>query len=242
MRLCPRFAPPGWLPIEDGTESPTPTPTPSPTPTPTPAPTDVDHAKLVEDLLKKHGNDGNAALRAVLADRDEWKSKHDAVTARLPKEGAVVLDGDAAKLWGTYQGLGKPEDLQQAVYERDELRTQAATRARADLHGEAAKLTGFVPAVLSRLADQDELEIVLQDGKDRAGKAVKVPHVKTTDDKGAEILTALDKHAETHWKEFLPSLRASQQPPSHRGSPAPAGGSPRPDIKPGNQSRRSLVR
>jgi hypothetical protein len=58
--------------------------------------------------------DKNRQLRGEL---DDAKKK-------LIPDGAVVLTGDDAKRWETYQKLGKPEDLEKALKERETATTQ----------------------------------------------------------------------------------------------------------------------
>jgi hypothetical protein len=183
----------------------------------------VDLVKAVEAVLAKHGNDNAAALRALLA------------------EGSVVLTADEAKALSAYRALGNPDDLVKAVKERDTYKGEVETTARQKLHGHAAELTQFKPAVLTKLADQDKVEIVIEDSaaKGKDGKPVKVASVKLADGKTKPLA---DFSAET-WGEFLPSLKAEPAKPPYGGSPSPAAGTrePKPAIKP-DAVRRSLVR
>src|SRR4051812_13355314 len=61
-------------------------------------------------ILKQHGNDAAAAVRAVLGDRDGIAKERDELKAKLPKDGHRVIDPDTAKALDEFTALGlKPE-------------------------------------------------------------------------------------------------------------------------------------
>lgn len=210
--------------------------------TKTDPPAQPDVAKAVEDVLKKHGGDQGAAIRALLTEHNATRDQLSAVTAKLPKEGHVVIDPDTHKLFGTYQSLGKPEEITSKLEQAGKDASELAGLKREKHLNEVAGLVKYKPSVLGKLAEG--LEIVIEDGKDKAGQAIKVPKVKTKDEKGADVLTPLTEHAEKSWKDFLPALKASEETKTVlRGSP-PAGGHtpPRPPITPQDGSQDRMIR
>lgn len=193
----------------DGTETPaeppvpaTPTPTPMVTPTPTPSPPDL--GKLVADAVAKHG-DQTSALKSLVADNYALRDDLKTARAKLPKDGTRVIEGDDLKHFDAYREIGTPSDIRKTKEERDALAAENATFKAEKLHGQAASLSGMNPHVLHRLATQDKVEVVILDAKDKAGKDVRVAHVKGEGDK----TTPLSDYAEKNWAEFLPSLKPS---------------------------------
>lgn len=202
-----------------------------------------DLAKQVADVLAKHGGDQTTAVRAILTELNTTRDQVASLTAKLPKEGHVVIDGDAHKLFGAYQAMGKPEELTAAIEAGKTATTELTGIKRAQHFSEVAKLNDYEASVLTTLAERDglEIEIVETDGKDpKTHKPikVKVASVKAADGK----LTPLADYAEASWKSFLPALKVA--PPSTlppRGSPSSGTGSPRPPVVSTDQPRRSLV-
>lgn len=181
-----------------------------------------DLVKAVEGLIARHG-DSMAALRVLLAENHGYRDEIRKLKETQPPADALVLKGDDAKAWQAYVTLGKPSDLRKALDDGKTAQTEADGFRREKLHGEAAALHGFKAAVLDRLARQDGLTIEIKDEKDKAGKAVKVAHVKGEGDAS----TPLTEYAEKQWSEFLPSLKAGDKgavpgtPPRRNGVPTP---------------------
>lgn len=176
----------------------------------------ADLVKAVEGLVAKHG-DTTAALRVLLGENYGLRDANRELKSKLPADGAVILIGDDAKAWGQFRTLGKFEDVETRLKERDTLDGQVKAHAREKHLAAVAGLHGFDAEVLTQLAGPD-LELRVAD-RTVNGKAVKVAQVVGKDDKGAEVLTDLDKHAEAHWAKFLPSLKAVKAGPAPGGTP-----------------------
>ncbi len=215
----------------DGEETPTPeTPKPKRGAKPATEPLTADD---VAELLKAHSGDSNAALRTVLAERDRYRDEASEAKGRLPKEGSVVLDADAAKAWAAYQGHGTPEaiakaleDGKTAATERDDLKFQSHI-------GEVAGLMKWKPGVLADRVRALKLETVIKeepDPKDLKGDKLRVPHVKLEGDK--TISLADHAKATPELADYLPALQLEPaKAESLRGSPTTNGqGPPRPAV------------
>jgi hypothetical protein len=182
----------------------------------------------VQALLAKHG-DASEAMSVLLKDNHRYRELNRNLKGKVPAEGSAVLSPDDAKAFAAYKALGQaPEALTAALTERDAFKAEAEAFKRDKVHAEAATLLGFKAPVLSKLAQQDKLDLVVIDGQDKAGRPVKIASVKGDGDK----TTPLKEYAEAHWKDFLPSLKA-EAPAAPGGSPlhrSPT--APRPQIAP----------
>lgn len=171
-------------------------------------------AEALQSLLKKHG-DANAVALLLLQENHGYREKLREARAKLPPEGALVLAGDDATRWAAYRQLGEPTALATLRDEHATLSGEVATHRREKLVGEAATLSGYKPAVLSRLAGDLALEIrdVTENGK-TTRRAV----VVEADDRA----TPLSDYAEREWKDFLPALKApaATTPDRPLGTPA----------------------
>lgn len=219
-------------PVSGGGEDP-PAEPPAPSP-PAPAPV-VDVSEGFKKLLEKHNNDA-VALAAKLHDENHsYRQKNSSLKAKVPADGSLVLDADQAKAWTAYVSLGKPEEITVIKTEHDQFATERQAAAREKLHGEIAEAHGYRVPVLSRLIDQDKLEVVeIKEAKNAAGKTVKTAHVKD----GDKVVT-LPEYAKAHWSEFLDSLPitpASKPIGTPRTSAAPTR-----TETPASLPRRSLV-
>jgi hypothetical protein len=199
-----------------------PTPTDGGATTPPPAAPVADPTEGFKAALKKHGDDAAAFARDVFRDLQETRTQLSAVSAKIPKEGSVVLEGEDAAEWTAVRSLGKAADLKTKLDEHAALSQRLAARERLDLVTAAAKAHGFDPDVLSTLVGPD-LAIEIKDGKDRFGKDVKVAEVVATAD-GKEVRTPLDKYAEKAFPKFLPSLKGvdPKAPTAPKRSTVPA--------------------
>ena len=207
----------------------------------TPAAPDL--AALAAELLKQHGGDQGRALMAVMGERDKFRDEAAETRKRLPKDGHVVLDPEAAKAWAAYQAYGPPEvigkaleDGKTAATERDDLKFQAHTAA-------VAGLMKWKPGVLADRVKASGVETVIKeeaDPKAPTGAKLKVPHVKLEGDK----TQPLAEYAAAHWGDYLPALSAEPaKVETPRGSPPSNGHTPaRPAVPSTDQPRRSLVR
>jgi hypothetical protein len=213
-----------------------PTPEPEPTPKsktkakPAPEPLTADD---VAELLKAHGGDQGAAIRAVMAERDKFRDEATELKARIPKEGSVVLDQAQAALWAAYQAHGTPEAIAKALEagtaataERDELKFQSHI-------GEVASLMKWKPGVLADRVNALKLETIINeepDPKDPRGAKIKVPHVKLEGDKTVSL--ADHAKATPGLADYLPALQTEPAKTAYeRGSPSSNGnGPPRPAV------------
>lgn len=179
--------------------------------------------KAAEQFVAKHGSAAEA-VRVLMGENYSHREKNRALEARVP-EGAVVLKADQAKAWEAYRQLGEPAELKTAKEERTTFAARVATFEREKVHAAAAEVTGFKPAVLNKLAEQDRIEIEVVDEQGKDGKPVKVARVKDGDK-----TTALDQYAASKWADFLPALKGGDGKGAARagGTPPPSVGSPPP--------------
>jgi hypothetical protein len=182
-----------------------------------------DLVKAVEGLLAKHG-DPNAALRVLLSENYGYRDQIRELKVKLPGDGHVVLDPEKAKAFSAYQAFGTPDVVKTAIEERDQFKGRITAHEREREIGAVAKVAGYDPDVLTTLAG--DLSFTIEDGKDKAGKPIKVVSVKDGDKS-----VPLSDYAAAKWEKFLPSLQPSQGRPNPDGSP-PSGGHtpPRPSI------------
>jgi hypothetical protein len=180
-----------------------------------------DLVKAVEGLIARHG-DSTAALRVLLGENYTAREKIRELTNRLPPEGSRVLQGEDAKHWETYRQLGNPGDLRKALEAGKQYEAEVGAFRKAELVRAAAEVTGFKPSVLA-LAARD-LEIEIQDQKDKGGKAIRVAVVKGLGEAAKDI--PLTEYAEANWKDLLPSLRIAEE--RSIGTPRAGGMPPRP--------------
>jgi hypothetical protein len=174
--------------------------------------------------LKKHGDDANSLARESWTNAERYRLEADGLRGKVPKDGTVTLDGTELDEWNAFRKLGKFADVKATLDTLPTLEGKVKGHEREKLLGAAAKAHGFDAEVLATLAGPD-LHIEVKDGKDKAGKAIKVAEVvtKTKDDKGVEVekREPLDKFAEAMWAKFLPSLKgtaaaAAQGTPTNR--------------------------
>lgn len=178
-----------------------------------------DASDAFQRLLKKHNDDGTRLAEKLFGENYELRQKNSTLSARVPGEGAVVLQGDDAKDWQRYREFGKPSEVKAslesgraAVAERDRL-------GKAESYRRVADHMGYTAPVFSRLAAQDDLAIEVVDGKEKGtdGKPVKVAVVKGDGDSA----TPLEQYVADHWAEFLPALggKAARDPRGHSTPP-----------------------
>ncbi len=179
-----------------------------------------DLAKQVEALIARHGGP-DGAVRTLMSETYNLRDKNRELIAKIPPDGAVVLQGEDAKHWGSYQSLGKVADLRTALAERDTFRTEAGTLRKAETGRTVAEVMGWKPGVLATLAKDLDLEVrdeVDKDGKAvlKDGKPVRVAVVKGEGDKA----TLLKDYAAAHWGDFLSSLATTTTVERPRGTPS----------------------
>lgn len=173
---------------------------------------------VVDRILASQGNDARRAL-GQLADenlayrrqRKALRQQVEQLTARLPKEGAVVLTGDDAKAWEAYKALGKPEELKKKVDRSAELETKLADRDRQTVIDEAAGAVQYNKDVLGEEIRRRDLHLEMREVTETVnGQTVKkkVPHVRPAKDEKA-TLEPLTTYAERDMKPYLVALKAT---------------------------------
>lgn len=137
--------------------------------------------------------------------RDSRRALQQQITdlqSKLPADGTVVLNADQAKLWETYQGLGKPEDVSKAIKERDEYQGELTTFRRNDVIKQAAEAHGYKPSALGKLPSLNGKQIEVREVEVEGQKA-KRAFVKDGDKE-----TGLTEFIQERDAEFLPALAA----------------------------------
>lgn len=157
-------------------------------------------------------------LRAVRQERDALK-------AAQPPEGSVVLSKADADRWTAYSALGKPDELQAALTDRDTARADLSGRDRRDSIRTAAEAAGYKASVLEKLTPDGASYEVRETQVD--GKAARFAFLKLAD--GTE--KPLTEWATTEHADFLPALAAAPTMPT---SPPPASWVPQPTAPPTN--------
>jgi hypothetical protein len=168
--------------------------------------------------LKKHGDDATAFARTLYLDHEKTRAELDAARGKMPKDGSLILDPEAAKGWAELTKAHKPEDIAKALADLSEAQGKIAATARKDLLNEVAtKAVGsdnrplnYDPDVLAELLKDGVIEFkeVTAFGK-TLKQAVVVESTTDANGKPVETRTILDKYAAAKWAKFLPSLKAS---------------------------------
>lgn len=153
----------------------------------------------LRNMLARHNNDAMALAAelynqtyALREQRRSLRKENEALKQKLPAEGSVVLSGDDVKLWESYQGLGKPEDLQSQLSDAKRERRQALLTRAAVRHG-------FKEKLLAKLLEGTEIDVRDKDGDDE--------FIVGEGDKAKPITDLV----ETDWKEFADALVGSKQ-------------------------------
>ncbi len=175
-----------------------------------------DLTAAITALLSKYNNDAPAAINQLLTenfklreDKRELKKQIEEAEKGKPAEGSVVLSKADGEKWKEYQALGKPDEVKAAIGERDTLKGEVATAKRDQSLREVAEVEGWNYAVLKRLAGELNLEIA--EGTDDKGAAKKFANVVLKNGERTETKLA-SEYADKEWKEFLPSLKVSEEP------------------------------
>jgi hypothetical protein len=168
-----------------------------------------DWQQALANLIQRQGSEGAAATLLFNENRD-YRERIRQLEQQLPGEGAVVLSGDQAAAWQTYQGLGAPTDLQQQLEQAQQAQNELAGLRRAEQIRGVAEAAGYRPTVLERLAEGLTLELREEQVE---GQTARVPYV-VSGEGHAEPLTS---YAQQHWADFLPALSAQQQQQAPQG-------------------------
>ncbi|MCA1589169.1 MAG: hypothetical protein LC730_06215 [Acidobacteria bacterium] len=110
----------------------------------------------------------------------------------------------------SFAALGNLDEIKPKVEGYDELRQKDEARTREEAYRNAAKAAGYDEAKFTLLAERDNLQTVIKSVTEN-GKAVDKVFVKTTDDKGKEVETALSDYVtqSATFKPFADSLTAN---------------------------------
>jgi hypothetical protein len=173
-----------------------------------------DWQQSLSNLIRREGG-ADATAQLLFQENREHRQRIRELEQRVPGEGAVVLSGDQAAAWQTYQGLGAPTDVQQRLTAAEQAQQELAGLRRAEQIRGVAEAAGYRPTVLERLAEGLTLELREEQVE---GQAARVPYVVTKSEQG-EQRTPLADYAQQHWADFLPALSAQQQqqPPQGGG-------------------------
>lgn len=193
----------------DGTGNPDPN-----APAPTPPTQTTNPRQGFEGLVQRQGSMDAAAFLLYQENHGYRERIRDAerqireLQGQLPGEGAVVLTGDQAQAWQSYQTLGAPDEVKKVKDEYTALKRDAHFRAVAEVHG-------FNPVVLAGLPGAADLTIEIGEETSN-GKTVQVAYVVQQDGKKM----ALPDYAQQTWQPFLPALQQqSGQPVQAKGTP-----------------------
>lgn len=181
-----------------------------------------DPNKAYEALLAKHNNDASRLAESLHRENGELRRSNDAIKAKLPADGSVVLTAAQAKQWTAYVAMGEPKDVAKLVEDGRAATAELAGIKTAEALKAIGKEAGYNPTVFARLAAQDGLaperfETIKIKGKD--GKEHPVVHLKgaaETDPK-----KPIEEFVSTAWGDFELALKPSPstQPKPPLGTP-----------------------
>lgn len=148
--------------------------------------------------------------------RDERRAA-DAKLAEFTAAGVVVLKGDDAKAYEAYKALGKPDEIKIKLDELPALKTKVTESERRTASHDAAKHLGWNPEATAGMIVDKQLEVTLVDGKDAAGKDIKIPHVRPTADPKA-VPVPLAKWQTDNASYLTPALTTKAAAQSSNGT------------------------
>lgn len=137
---------------------------------------------------------------------------------RAVPAGAVVLTGDKAKAWETYQALGTPDEVRAKIATVDELSATIAQRdatdARQKLGKAAAKALGWNEDVTTDFIGTKNLTVEMRDVEvEENGATVTRPKPFLVSGEGASAKAEpLDAAITRDFAGYLPALRATSAP------------------------------
>jgi hypothetical protein len=184
-----------------------------------------DLASTIQQMLSKFGT-SEAAMTQLLSDNFKLREKNrdlkrdlEEAEQQVPAEGSVVLTKAEGERWTAYTALGKPEDVKKTIEEHGTLKTKVADAERMEQIRAASQVEGMSSSVLGQLAKAEHVfEIVTVKGDDNVEKKVANVVVTIGDKKETHTLKA---YAESHWKDFLPSLYVGDQTTNQQQSDQP---------------------
>ena len=174
-----------------------------------PDPKQDDAKPRASDILDRHGSDAiKLAERLATREGDNYQLREERrqlreqlaqLQGKLPADGAVVLAGDDATAWEAYRALGKLDELQAALSERETTKSELTTLKRDLELRDVAQIANYKIAVLKQLAGDAQFAIKEADGK----KSIVV--------KDGEKETPLADYAKARWADFLPALQLAPE-------------------------------
>lgn len=98
---------------------------------------------------------------------------------KLPAEGMVAVPKEQAEALAKYEALGKPDEIEAAVKERETLKADLAMRERRDAIGAAVKALGWPEDVIATIEDMKSLDGAKFEVRTETvdGEEVQVPYV-----------------------------------------------------------------
>ena len=173
----------------------------------------------IQGIIDRNAGDAIAAINQLMAENARLRQQRQDLRQRVPRDGQIVLDADAAAIWSTISEAGITADrlteLQQAAAERDQLRAERDDLARRQTIQDAAALAGYRPTVLEKLAADLPIEIA-GEGDER------IAYVMDGDTR-----TPLADYAGQAWADFIPALTITDAGRAGNGTPYPPQGSGR---------------
>lgn len=155
-----------------------------------------DNAEIIKYLLGE-----NQKVRTA---RNKVEEELEEAKAKI--EDATILSKADAERFEAYKKLGKPEEIQAALTERDTLNTEVS-EARFDRKlSPVQEATGLKAAVLKKLAKTDGVDF--EEKEVEVGGEKKKQWFAKFKDGDKEVEKNLDEFVDTNWKEFKPSLMA----------------------------------
>lgn len=175
----------------------------------------------LRSLVATSGGD-KQTLETLFAENQRIKEENRALRQQQIPAGALLLIGEDAQTWKDLRTLGMPlNDIQAALNETQELRSQIAGMQREGQLRSVAQLMGWNPNVLIKLDKIDGKERVYEMRQNEDGQQ----YVVIREGRNGETKTALD-YAQAAWSEFMPALGAAgqqqqQQQDEPSGQPIP---------------------
>jgi hypothetical protein len=167
----------------------------------------INRSSNAQDTIARLGRelDRNETRRFNL--RTERRTLRDQVAAAALPNGARVLTKDEAAAYDAYTALGKPDELRQAIAEREATTTELATLRRKQSLHDVQAITGYDPDVLGEIGPN--WQSTTKD-EQADGQPVKVVYVKEGD---------AEQRIEQHPKvqKYLGALKPATAQPTGTG-------------------------
>lgn len=160
----------------------------------------------LERLIQRHNGDSTSVAALLFHENFQYRQRIRELERSQPPADAVVLIGDDVKRWEALR-THNPEELAQALREREALQAELSKYKRQALIASAARLVGYDPDVLAGLPNLPAIEVVEEGGKQIA---VIVDGVNRSE---------LSDYVQRHYAKFLPALEQNHQNASRNAQP-----------------------